>query len=110
MTQATSWREWSFWKKRVARVLLVGGVVLAAQYFSNQMAQKQELILVAPGDYQVERVHVLLTRQGADEIYRGIDQVNANKENRMGLFPQLPPGEYQVEIAVQLRTPKEQSS
>lgn len=93
--------SWAFWRKRLARVLVAGGVAFfAAQFFVN-LPRDQHVIFQVPSGHQLHQLSVTY-RQAADRETLGGTQFSLPQPtSRASHVFRLPKGKYTFSVAAE---------
>lgn len=90
-----------WWRRLLPRLLLVGGVVLAASLFARELPREQTLVFRLPSTRDVVGLEASWTRLGRDEP-AGAVQLTFSKPPPMRVRHRFssPNGDYEVAVAV----------
>ncbi len=95
-------RKWAFWKKRLARASVMGGLVLVVTQFLPALQEEQRLEVHAPDGYQLKQVRLSYSKGGDPEALLGTTLRPTHPTERLVHSFELASGDYLVDIEAEL--------
>lgn len=95
-------KSWGFWRARLARALLVGGVALAALRLAPALPRDQHLEFVAPRGTAIRALDLTWSADGT--AVGGVQLRPSDPTDRIEHYIRVPHGRYTLEIAARLST------
>ncbi len=101
-TSSPSIHSWRFWKKRLARVSIVGGLALLVTQVLPAIPQEQRIEVRAPDGYELVDVQVAYSEGASAEILGGTHIHPPTPARSVVLDLNLRSGSYSMLIAAEL--------
>lgn len=94
------------WRRLGARLVLVGGVALAASWLAQYLPRDQELVFRIPDPSSIRRLDLSLTRDGEKAPENGVTlNFPSAPPSSIRHRTSLPNGRYQIAISVRRQLP-----
>lgn len=100
--------SWTFWKKRLARFFLVGGLVLLATQLLPELPQEQHVLLKAPPGARIVEAGLTYFLTGETEALAGARLQFSEPVAQVPHSLELPNGRYRVDLSARGLDPKGQ--
>lgn len=93
--------SWVFWRKRLARVLVVAGVAWGAAHLLVTLPQDQNVVFQGPSEHELKRVTVTYRQAREKEALGGARWVLPRPSNRTSHVFRLPKGQYTFSVSAE---------
>lgn len=96
-------RRWAFWRVRLARALVIGGVALAAGRLLPALPQEQQLTFLAPEGRDIVELDLVWRTPGDTAAVGGTQLRPGAPAPRVSHRIKVPNGQYELEITARLK-------
>jgi hypothetical protein len=97
-------KKWAFWRVRLARALVLGGVALAAARLLPALPQEQQLMFLAPEGSTIVALDLVWRAQGERAALGGTQLRPGEPTSRLSHRLKVPNGQYELEITARLKS------
>ena len=98
-------KSWAFWKKRLGRALILGGLALGVAQVLPALPEDQRIEIIAPSGASLSQVQLTYFSSDHDQPLAGTQITTIEPTGRLPHTIRLPNGKYSIQISAHGQEP-----
>ena len=96
---------WAFWRRRLARGLIVGGLALAVLRLAPEVPREQHVIIEAPPGANITALNLSWRSQDDERVVGGVELRPHGETHRLSHLIKVPNGDYTLAVSARVARP-----